>query len=721
MVSLAFSAFSRPIGRGNQVASNASPSVAVVDVMSHSPRNTEVIDQPPAPSHSLRSQVQVMSHKKSMNSVAASMNSARRGESFESLVSDEDVKGFQQVVPHDESVSTAKAKASLHQRRRSTVEHLLNAQGVSDDDLAKSGSELDITRIALKPHDFWSSSQGQKVMSTNLRRLNQERMMYNEGDDGQLDSVMPLERSWSIIHPGGNFRLFWNVLVALCLVHDLVVIPLYVFELQDSAVLLAFEWCTQLFWNFDIILSMHTGYYYKGLLIMSGKKVFRNYMRTWMPLDVTSVSLDWIFVIMEVAGVASIGSVAQLSRTIRFLRFLRLVRILRWVKLRRMAEMFQELVQSQSAGVVFSLVFGIARLLILNHLVGCAWFGLSRIQGDDNWVRSNNLEDESPLHKYLTCMNWAFAQLGVGLSDITPATTLETFFSVIIAFRSLITCTTLISRMTSLMTALIKTKEDEEKEFRLLRSYLIYNEIPHSLGQKVTRFLQHQFNLRVQAKSADVHVPLLDLLSHRLQGELQFARHQKSLYQLEFLDHLMHEKDLQIVHAMQELSTNAIISLPVAARDIIFLGGNLAGKTYLILSGEFVYYHEKGKVMLDNDAGWIAEMCLWTPWVYLGDLLARDVSRIVCLDAAMFGQILSQCGPAQEYAKEYSRHFIQGMRRKRYWTDLVSDEDISNMEEDDSTGNVNHLPTLGKSKAKATPWWRRCWRSNAIAPEKPNN
>ena len=31
--------------------------------------------------------------------------------------------------------------------------------------------------------------------------------------------------------------------------------------------------------------------------------------------------------------------------------------------------------------------------------------------------------------------NWAFAQLGVGLSDITPATTLETFFSVIIAFR----------------------------------------------------------------------------------------------------------------------------------------------------------------------------------------------------------------------------------------------------------------------------------------------
>ena len=64
--------------------------------------------------------------------------------------------------------------------------------------------------------------------------------------------------------------------------------------------------------------------------------------------------------------------------------------------------------------------------------------------------------------------------------------------------------------------------------------------------------------------------------------------------------------------------------------------GNFAGKSYLILSGEFVYYHEKGKaetpsrcepmaklsrfflscsvkqtfsvqVILDNEAGWIAE------------------------------------------------------------------------------------------------------------------
>ena len=44
-----------------------------------------------------------------------------------------------------------------------------------------------------------------------------------------------------------------------------------------------------------------------------------------------------------------------------------------------------------------------------------------------------------------------------------------------------------------------RSAQDEEREFRLLRTYLTCNEIPQSLAQKVTRFLQHQFTLRIQA------------------------------------------------------------------------------------------------------------------------------------------------------------------------------------------------------------------------------
>lgn len=42
------------------------------------------------------------------------------------------------------------------------------------------------------------------------------------------------------------------------------------------------------------------------------------------------------------------------------------------------------------------------------------------------------------------------------------------------------------------MTGLSKIKEDEATEFRLLRNYLVHNDIPKGLQQKIVRFLQNQ-------------------------------------------------------------------------------------------------------------------------------------------------------------------------------------------------------------------------------------
>ena len=46
--------------------------------------------------------------------------------------------------------------------------------------------------------------------------------------------------------------------------------------------------------------------------------------------------------------------------------------------------------------------------------------------------------------------------------------------------------------MTSLMSGLSRIKEDEATEFRLLRNYLVHNDIPKGLQQKIVRFLQNQ-------------------------------------------------------------------------------------------------------------------------------------------------------------------------------------------------------------------------------------
>ena len=55
----------------------------------------------------------------------------------------------------------------------------------------------------------------------------------------------------------------------------------------------------------------------------------------------------------------------------------------------------------------WSLLFGIARLIILNHLIACCWFGISRLEGaSDNWVTHARLQEDttSPPHMYAASM-----------------------------------------------------------------------------------------------------------------------------------------------------------------------------------------------------------------------------------------------------------------------------------------------------------------------------
>ena len=147
----------------------------------------------------------------------------------------------------------------------------------------------------------------------------------------------------------------------------------------------------------------------------------------------------------------------------------------------------------------YGLASSIAHLMVLNHLIACAWFGVHHLSSD-NWVAASNMEDSEIIHQYLVCLNWAFAQLGVGSSNAKPINSLEFAFCILIAFRSLITSSTLISTVSNLMAGLSKIKEDETNEFRLLRAYLAANDIQQQLTQKVTQFLQFQYALRQEAR-----------------------------------------------------------------------------------------------------------------------------------------------------------------------------------------------------------------------------
>ncbi|CAE7533977.1 Kcnh6, partial [Symbiodinium natans] len=361
---------------------------------------------------------------------------------------------------------------------------------------------------------------------------------------------------------------------------------------EEHILLTVLEWMTQLFWTADLITSSLTGFYEKGALILDLKRSAYHYMKTWGPFDLALVSVGWLFIFLDPGGDEAQGDLLAWSRTLRALRFLRFVRVLRWLKLRGVAEAFQEMFHSNAAFFYYSLVSAGMRLVILNHLLACCWFGVALV-GDpnQNWVREAGLWEAEEMDKYLASLNWSFAMLGVGLSNIKTTTSLEVAFSVVVAFRSLMTYATLISSITTLTSALNKIREDENTEFRLLRSYLSHNDIGQELSQKITRFLQHQYHLRQQARSAHLNVPLLNLLSSSLKGELDFARRKSSMLKLSFLDQLLPTDDLQVMQTMHNLASTAMEDVAAASGDVIFLGGSKATAAYLKLNGSLNYFY----------------------------------------------------------------------------------------------------------------------------------
>ena len=80
-----------------------------------------------------------------------------------------------------------------------------------------------------------------------------------------------------------------------------------------------------------MLLSMNTGYYSNGVLIMNRKAIIIAYLKSWFILDFLSTFpytylIGWLEPYQEAS---SSNAVLKLLKILRFMRFLKLVRVLK--------------------------------------------------------------------------------------------------------------------------------------------------------------------------------------------------------------------------------------------------------------------------------------------------------------------------------------------------------------------------------------------------------
>lgn len=484
-------------------------------------------------------------------------------------------------------------------------------------------------------------------------------------DDTLQRSQWVTNALWMLQHPASRFRVWWGPLGMILLAYDVITIPLRFFGLEESLAMTVISWIARLYWSLDILFSFTTGFYDAGLLVLDLRRTTKNYLKGWFVFDLLVVCLDWVLLIWEDMNSDTEG-LPRLSKTMRISKLFRLMRLGRLLKVGAITETFQEQISSESASIHYSIARIIVWLMVMNHVLACFWFGMSGFSDERTWITANQLENESVGYQYTTSLHWAVAQLGVGQTEIEAVSLPERIFSILVMFAALLSFSTLVSSMTSLMARLDQLKTEETSQFRSLRRFLAENQIEQELSHRVMRFLQHSLNVKKSVQSDDPQV--LEMLSKPLQGELQLERHKATFEQNGFFRRMLKQGGFHHIRELRLVAMNCMQPQVMASGDVVFAAGSVANSCFFLAKGSFHYNFEKSSEELSNT--WIAEMCLWIPWTYAGDLVAQETSRLFSLDLSAFCNSVAKVDTTRQMAMAYAKECADALNSQK---DSVSD------------------------------------------------
>eukprot|EP00439_Symbiodinium_sp_Y106_P080481 s986_g19.t1 len=518
-----------------------------------------------------------------------------------------------------------------------------------------------------------------------------------------------------ILPPSDPKRMAWDLMGMVLLLYDMIAIPISAFDPGSSLFTDIMEWTTQIFWTFDIFMSLITGYVSKGQIVMSPFPIFIHYLKTWFLLDVIVVGPDWFmtFVALSAAGEDEGGS-TSVSRLMRSIRVVRTVRLLRLVKLKRILDMLKDRITSEVVFILLNILKLIILLLLVNHFIAALWYSMGSLGGEGvpNWRDAYNMrpEQQSIYYRYATSLHWSLTQFTPATVDVHPQNMVERTFAILVLIFGLVLFSSFISSITASMTQLRNMQEDKSKQFWLLRRYLQQKQVPPDLGFKVLRYTEYATCSHGEA-IPEHRITILGMLTKQLRSELRFVTHYRCLRKHGFFE-LVSVMNESVLHMMSSGPT--LITKALAAQDPLFDMVDAATAMYFVDQGAVQYTQasisqasvtatfggatlgvpdrlsdkmpmpitpasinhlsldpeytmsmedlvtasqEAGQVI--QPGGHLCEVALWAKWKHVGSARAVLESSIVLVSVKGFAECIRRDPAVDAMASVYAKTFVQ--------------------------------------------------------------
>ncbi|XP_041647840.1 potassium/sodium hyperpolarization-activated cyclic nucleotide-gated channel 2 [Cheilinus undulatus] len=442
-----------------------------------------------------------------------------------------------------------------------------------------------------------------------------------------------------IIHPYSDFRFYWDFTMLMFMVGNLIIIPVGITFFKDETTTpwIIFNVVSDTFFLMDLVLNFRTGIVFEDNteIILDPEKIKKKYLKTWFVVDfVSSIPVDYIFLIVEKGIDSEVYKTARALRIVRFTKILSLLRLLRLSRLIRYIHQWEEIFHMtyDLASAVMRIFNLIGMMLLLCHWDGCLQFLVPMLQDfpSDCWVSLNKMVNDSWSELYSFALFKAMSHmLCIGYGRQAPESMSDIWLTMLSMIVGATCYAMFIGHATALIQSLDSSRRQYQEKYKQVEQYMSFHKLPADFRQKIHDYYEHRY----QGKMFDEE-SILEELNEPLREEIVNFNCRKLVASMP----LFANADPNFVTAMLTKLRFEVFQ----PRDYIIREGTIGKKMYFIQHGVVSVLTKGSTGMKLMDGSYFGEICLLTRGRRTASVQADTYCRLYSLSVDNFNEVLEE-------------------------------------------------------------------------------
>uniref|UniRef100_A0A8V5H3T9 Uncharacterized protein n=1 Tax=Melopsittacus undulatus TaxID=13146 RepID=A0A8V5H3T9_MELUD len=444
-----------------------------------------------------------------------------------------------------------------------------------------------------------------------------------------------------IIHPYSDFRFYWDLIMLLLMVGNLIILPVGItfFKDENTPPWIVFNVLSDTFFLADLVLNFRTGIVVEDNteIILDPHTIKMKYLKSWFLVDfISSIPVDYIFLIvdLETQVDSDVYKTARALRIVRFTKILSLLRLLRLSRLIRYIHQWEEIFHMtyDLASAVVRIFNLIGMMLLLCHWDGCLQFLVPMLQDfpEDCWVSINHMVNDSWGKQYSHALFKAMSHmLCIGYGQQAPEGMTDVWLTMLSMIVGATCYAMFIGHATALIQSLDSSRRQYQEKYKQVEQYMSFHKLPGDTRQRIHEYYEHRY----QGKMFDEE-NILGELSEPLKEEIINFNCRNLVANMP----LFANADPNFVTAMLTKLRFEVFQ----PGDFIIREGTVGKKMYFIQHGVVSILTKGNKETKLSDGSYFGEICLLTRGRRTASVRADTYCRLYSLSVDNFNEVLEE-------------------------------------------------------------------------------